>query len=448
MLSPTSRTSAAPRLAMLIALVAAGCSTAVADDAVPEAPALRWWKGNIHTHTLWSDGNDFPEMVAEWYRARDYNFLALSDHNILSEGVKWMKHDEIVKRGGKDALEKCRRRFGEEWVETRGEPGTPDFAVRLKPLSEFRALVEERGKFLMIQGEEISDKAENLPVHLNATNLEKLILPVGGRTVREAIEGNLRAVEDQAQRTGREILVHLNHPNFGLAITAEDMAEVLSEKFFEVYNGHPGVKHLGDAYHPGVEALWDIANTIRLGQLKAPPLLGLATDDSHYYHGQEGARPGRGWIMVRSRFLTPEHLIRAIKAGGFYASSGVTLSDVRFDAELGVLRLLIEPEEGVSYTTQFIGTPVDYDAASEERKDKEGKPIRATRKYSGDVGKVLATVEGTAPQYQLTGKELYVRAVATSSKAHPEPSHKNQREQAWTQPVGWERHVAKEAAGR
>ena len=28
----------------------------------------RWWKGNLHTHSLWSDGDDFPEMIAEWYK--------------------------------------------------------------------------------------------------------------------------------------------------------------------------------------------------------------------------------------------------------------------------------------------------------------------------------------------------------------------------------------------
>ncbi len=28
----------------------------------------------------------FPEMVAAWYAERDYNFLALSDHNILKPG--------------------------------------------------------------------------------------------------------------------------------------------------------------------------------------------------------------------------------------------------------------------------------------------------------------------------------------------------------------------------
>ena len=34
----------------------------------PGNPPLRWWKGNLHTHSLWSDGDDFPEMIVDWYR--------------------------------------------------------------------------------------------------------------------------------------------------------------------------------------------------------------------------------------------------------------------------------------------------------------------------------------------------------------------------------------------
>jgi hypothetical protein len=406
-----------------------------AEEAVPAEPELRWWKGNIHTHSLWSDGDDFPEMIAEWYRTHGYNFLALSDHNILSDGMRWMKHEEIVRRGGKDALAKYRARFGGGWVETRGAEGSPEFEVRLKPLDEFRALLEERGRFLMIQGEEISDRAEGKPVHLNATNIQELILPLGGATVRETIENNLRAVEEQAARKGREILLHLNHPNFGYAITAEDLAAVVSERFFEVYNGHPGVNQTGDEHHPAIETLWDIANTIRVGQLEAAPLMGVATDDSHDYHGEGGARVGRGWIMVRSRYLTPEHLIRAVKAGDFYASSGVTLADVRFDESTGVLSLEIDPQDGAAYSTQFIGTPVDYDRATKPRTDKDGQPLPVTQDYSSDVGKVFATVAGTHPEYQLTGKELYVRAVVTSSLPPVDPSYQGQKQQAWTQPV-------------
>jgi hypothetical protein len=134
-----------------------------------------------------------------------------------------------------------------------------------------------------------------------------------------------------------------------------------------------------------------------------------------------------------------------MKAGDLYASSGVTLRDVRYDADKKILRIEIEPQEGVQYTTQFIGTKIGYDANSEPRVNKDGKPLRTTRKYSADVGQVFATAEGTSPTYQLTGQELYVRAVVTSSKPHPDPSFDAQREQAWTQPVGWQERLGEES---
>jgi hypothetical protein len=49
------------------------------------ADGPRWWKGNLHTHSFWSDGDDFPEMIADWYKTRGYHFLGLSDHNVLSD---------------------------------------------------------------------------------------------------------------------------------------------------------------------------------------------------------------------------------------------------------------------------------------------------------------------------------------------------------------------------
>src|SRR5688572_12713853 len=151
---------------------------AQADERVPADATPRWWKGNLHTHSLWSDGDDFPEMIAEWYRTRDYHFLALTDHNVLSQGLRWMKVSDIAKRGGDDVLTKYRERFGQAWVETRGSEGDGTLEVRLKPFDEFRALVEERGKFLLIPAEEISDKAEGVPVHINASNLRDVLTPI------------------------------------------------------------------------------------------------------------------------------------------------------------------------------------------------------------------------------------------------------------------------------
>ena len=351
----------------------------------------------------------------------------------MGQGMRWMKLSSIESRGGKEVLDKYKARFGEHWVETKGEPDSPDYSIRLKPLDEFRSLVEQRGRFIMMQGEEISDSAEGVPVHMNATNLNQLIEPLGGSTVREAMSNNLRSVEEQAKRAGREILMHLNHPNFGYAVTAEDIAAVVQERFFEVYNGHPAVGHHGDEHHPGVERLWDIANTIRLGELNAEPLYGVATDDSHNYHGKpNGASTGRGWVMVRARFLTPEHLVRAMKAGDFYSSSGVALRDVVFDESSRTLTVQVNAVEGESYTTQFIGTRKSADRTPKEPA-VEGK--RLTKTYSAEVGAVLAEVSGIQASYQMKGDELYIRAVVTSSALVVNPPFEGQQKQAWTQPV-------------
>ena len=62
------------------------------------AQEARWYKGNLHTHSLWSDGDDFPEMIADWYKSEGYDFLALSDHNVLSDHERWMPLREVRKR--------------------------------------------------------------------------------------------------------------------------------------------------------------------------------------------------------------------------------------------------------------------------------------------------------------------------------------------------------------
>ena len=113
----------------------------------------------------------------------------------------------------------------------------------------------------------------------------------------------------------------------------------------------------------------------------------------------------------------------------------MTLEDVVFDRRKRVLSLQIDAEEGVTYSTRFIGTRKTADLSSKEKKAANGKTV--TRIYSEDVGAVLSTVSGTNPRYEFKGDELFVRAVVTSSKAHVDPTLPNQTEQAWTQPVCW-----------
>ncbi len=415
-------------------LAVAVALAAVPIDAGAAEPKARWFKGNLHTHSFWSDGDDFPEMIVAWYVEHGYDFLALSDHNILSRGDKWVTVDKTA-RGKRvaEAARKYRDKYGPTWVEEK--EGDDKTLVRLKPLGEFRTLFEKPGEFLLIEGEEITDHCKKQPVHLIAANLRELIPPTGGKTVYEVMQRNVDAVWAQRRSTNTPMLVHLAHPNYGWAVTAEDLAKVRGERFFEIHNGHPGVKNYGDDKHASTERMWDIILTRRLVKTDGEIMYAMATDDAHEYHGWGvgTANPGRGWVMVRARHLTPESIIKALERGDFYASTGVRLRNIKSSNKS--LSLQIEPETGVFYKTQFIGTELDHDPKSEPVMGKDGKPIHATRRYSKDIGKVLAEVDGLSPSYKFKGSEIYVRATVTSTRKHPNPFAKGDAEKAWVQPV-------------
>jgi hypothetical protein len=249
------------------------------------------------------------------------------------------------------------------------------------------------------------------------------------------MQRNVDAVIAQRERTGKPILIHLNHPNFGWGITAEDLMRVRGENFFEVYNGHPGVNNAGDEQRASADRMWDIINAFRLTELQLPLMYGLATDDGHNYHKipSRASEPGRGWVVVLSESLTPEALIAALEAGRFYASNGVTLSRI----VTGRSRLAVEvkAEPGVDYKIEFVGTRRGFDRSSEPVVGDAEEPIDTTRQYSADVGQVFKAVDGPTAEYQFAGDELYVRARITSSKLHPNPSAVGDKEQAWVQPV-------------
>ena len=391
----------------------------------------QFYRGNLHTHSLWSDGDDYLEMIALWYRDRDYDFLCFTDHNTLATSKgRWV--DISKKTTGKDAYEKLKKRFPDGWVEERSRDGKTE--VRLKTYEEVVAKVA-REDFLLIQGEEVTDRFERLPVHLCATNIKDLIPPLHGKSVTETINNNVNALIAQRERTGQPMIIHLNHPNFGYGVTAEDLMPVRGERFFEVYNGHPGVNNSGDKQHASTERIWDIILTKRLAELDLGILYGLATDDGHNYHSipSRKSEPGRGWVMVLAENLKAATLVEAMERGDFYSSSGVKLARV-ISSPKG-LDVEVFAEKGVKYRIDFMGTRAGYDPDSKPVLDDKGKEVNATRIYSDDIGTTFKTINGSEGSYRFSGYEIYVRALVTSTKKHANPSEVGEFERAWAQPV-------------
>lgn len=425
-----SRLQSAGRIGIRnVAPIAMAMALAVAAMDLTAQPAVRWWKGNLHTHSLWSDGDDFPEMIVDWYKTHGYDFLAISDHNKLHKGSVFVVATN--RTAARAALPAYLRRFGSNWVEQVEEKGVS--MVRLKTLTEYRTQFEAPNRFLLLQAQEVTDKFGRWPVHLIASNTREFVKPRGGGSVAEVMQNNVDAVLEQRRRTGVPMMVHLAHPNFGWAVTAEDMIQLKGERFFEVYNGHPTVHNDGDAIHASTERMWDIVNTHRIAERRDLPLLGLAVDDAHHYRklSPKNANAGRGWVMVRATELNAESIIRALEAGDFYASSGVELGDIRWkDNKLSVG---IAARTGETYTTQFIGTRRPIDWQSRPVANTNGVRLAVTRLYSEGIGAVLSEQRGTNVSYTCKGDELYVRAKVVSSKMVENAVVAGERQAAWTQ---------------
>lgn len=297
----------------------------------------RWYKGNLHTHTLNSDGDSTPDQVATWYREHKYNFLTLSDHNHLTD------------------------------------------------IAGLNAVHAAKEKFLLIPGEEVTDAYDKKPIHINSYNPASLGIPRHGTSVADTIQNNVNEILDTKG------LPSLNHPNFGWAVTAQDLLAVKGLGLFEVYNGHPAVNNDGGGGFQSLDEMWDVLLTA--GQ----KLYGIGVDDAHHFKqiGREFSNPGKGWIQVRASELSATAIAAAIAQGDFYASSGVQLSEVTTAGS--DYRLTIEGADWEKMTTYFIG----------------------------DGGKVLAKTFDRKAVYHFTGKEHYVRARVESSSGG----------KAWTQPV-------------
>ena len=128
-----------------------------------------------------------------------------------------------------------------------------------------------------------------------------------------------------------------------------------------------------------------------------------------------------------------------MKAGEFYASSGVELEDMQFDAKNRKLSLKIAAESSATYETKFIViskspvTTIESAAGTNDKNTREGEAEQSPL----PTAKVAMMVTGLAPEYTMKEDDLYVRAIVTSSLPHVDPSLKDQKQQAWTQPVGY-----------
>lgn len=401
-----------------------------------EPLAPRWWRGNLHTHSFWSDGDGFAELALRDYRDAGYHFVALTEHDNVASHTASRTLQQIADRSCGQAYAD----YAERWGDPKLDLGAPTGAVELTPIAEIAKELDEEQRFLVLRGEEISAAAAGLRVHVTTVLPNAVVRPVFADDVPTALRANIAA----ARSDNPAALIVVNHPNHDYAVTAEDLYSIREIDYVEIFSGHRGVRTLGDGNHPPVDRLWDVANTMRIAQQGWAPIYGIATDDAHDYYCDLDARPFRAYVQVRAAALDAKSLFTAMSAGDFYASTGVDLAALNYDAEHRRLDVRVVEEEGVHYVIEIRGTRSDFDPSHTPRVPSEGF-TRISDSYSEDIGRVLARFEGPVASYSLSPDDLFVRAVVTSDRVldTTQNVYPWQVAQAWTQPVGWENRVVR-----
>ena len=261
---------------------------------------MPWFKGNLHTHTNKSDGDSSPEVVINWYKKNKYDFIVLSDHNHLT------------------------------------------------------ILKDNSSKLLLILGEEVT---LNIPhsIHINAIGIKKVIEP----TIRKSKINTLQANINNIISAGG--LAQINHPNFRWALTGDDLVKIRGAHFIEIFNGNFDSHNNGGGGRKGVEEMWDqmLTNKIKI--------FGVAVDDSHHFKEEfrpTRMNPGRGWIEVFAKNLSSSSILKSLRNGDFYFSTGVKFKSIAYDINEIKIKIFGDNyDEGIlknkfindsKYTTQLI----------------------------------------------------------------------------------------------
>ena len=300
---------------------------APAQAAQPPAPVPAnapegWLKGSTHVHARPSGDSSEPiDNVLHWYEEHGYDFIALTDHNRVTDVDGTTAGTVAVHRQGLIVL------AGVELTEN------PDGC---QP-----------------QG----DVSRRCRIHVNAIGVTAR--PAGkiewaDRKTRQRVD-MYHAAFVEAQKLGAR-LIQINHPNYYWGMTPELLASIGPHaQLVEIANAQFAKWNAGDKDHPSVEAQWDAALD------KGVKLWGVASDDAHDYEGGHGGPgspltrgkypPGGGWIMVKAR-RDPQAILDAIAAGHFYASSGVTLTRAEVEGEELVVE--VAPEGAHQYAIELV----------------------------------------------------------------------------------------------
>ncbi|MBQ3493227.1 MAG: PHP domain-containing protein [Clostridia bacterium] len=253
----------------------------------------KFFKANLHCHTVNSDGKMTPEQVKAHYKTHGYSIVAFTDHNKFINH-KHLNDNDFLAIGG---IENAFHFYEKNGVATRTRTCHLNFYAKNPETAEYIT--------------------------------EEMIYSIG----------NINAYIKKMTNSGW--LCTLNHPAWSQQPT-EDVNAIQGITAMEVYNN-------------GCEVLYNCGKSqdyFRSYLANGNRIFSVATDDNHCSLDENGEVPFNddslgGYINISMPSLTYENFIDAFENGRFYPSTGVEIKELYIDEDTDELVIECSPVQTV-----------------------------------------------------------------------------------------------------
>lgn len=246
------------------------------------AESGNWYKGNLHSHTVNSDGHLTPAESVKLFREHGYHFLCFSEHD--------------------------------RYTDYRDEFDCEDFII-LPGLEASAVLYESEGSKLrpkvhhihgILGTKEMQKQATKEPYkHMEIHPVDKYYGDWDGAKAAQKLADEM---------TSRGMIATYNHPIWS-RVREEEFIHTKGIWAMEIYN-YGTVNESATGYD---ETYWDVM--LREGK----QIFAFASDDNHNDGIVEDACGG--YIVVKAEELSREAIVKNMLAGNYYSSSGPEIYD-------------------------------------------------------------------------------------------------------------------------
>ncbi|MEG1658525.1 MAG: CehA/McbA family metallohydrolase [Oscillibacter sp.] len=280
-----------------------------------------WYRGNLHSHTVVSDGKLQPKEAAELYRKGGYQFLCLSEHDIYTDfSAEFNREDFIILPG----IEYSAILYDNQ-----------ESAKRLK-IHHLHGIL----------GTQEMQKQAKSPLLTHMQHIPPLKFYGGW-------DGAAVAQEMADMLAGHGLVTTYNHPIWSRT-EQDEFANTRGLHMLEIFN-YDTVLESETGYDV---TYWD--HMLRAGY----KVNAFASDDNHNDGLEDSCG---GWVCVNADTLTQEDLVRELIAGNYYSSAGPEIYD--WHIEDGVAHIRCSNVNRITFAAgnvindgwTFHGTPLEDD---------------------------------------------------------------------------------------